>query len=60
MSNILSNLWETIMNNEIKEKSNYEDNTITQGSHEDVEADVTLDNEKENLSQNTDEDENVV
>lgn len=60
MSNILSNLWETIMNNEIKGKSNYEDNTITQDSQEDVEADFTLDNEKEKISQNTDDDENVV
>lgn len=60
MSNILSNLWETIMNNEIKEKSNYEVNTITQDSQEDVEADFTLDNEKEKISQNTDDDGNVV
>lgn len=60
MSNILSNLWETILNNETKEKNNYEDNTITQGSQEDVEADFTLDNTKEEISQNTDDDENVV
>lgn len=60
MSNILSNLWETIMNNEIKEKSNYEVNTITQDSQEDVEADFTLDNEKGKISQNTDDDGNVV
>ncbi|PTQ86910.1 hypothetical protein [Nitrosomonas ureae] len=48
------------MNNEIKEKSNYEVNTITQDSQEDVEADFTLDNEKEKISQNTDDDGNVV
>ena len=33
---------------------------VNKDSQEDVEADFTLDNEKENLSQNTDEDENVV
>ncbi|SOD16002.1 hypothetical protein [Nitrosomonas ureae] len=48
------------MNNETKGKSNYEDNTITQSSQEDVEADLTLDEESEDMAQKLDDDEKVV
>ncbi|PSJ16909.1 hypothetical protein [Nitrosomonas supralitoralis] len=59
MNNIFLNLWKTIiMDNETKENSNLEDNTITQGSQEDVEVDFTLDNEnKEDQKKMTDESE---
>lgn len=60
MNNILLNLWVTIMNNETKDNSNYEDNTITKESVEDVEADFTLENENDEASQKIDEDEEVV
>lgn len=60
MNNILLNLWVTIMNNETKDNSNYEDDTITKESVEDVEADFTLENENDEASQKIDEDEEVV
>lgn len=59
MTNILLNLWVTIMNNETKE-SNYEGNTFTSDSVEDVEADISLDSESNESLQKIDEDEEVV
>ena len=46
MSNFKT-LWERIMNNQNNPNDKENENTVTQGSQEDVEADFTLDNEEE-------------
>ena len=57
MSNILLNLWVTILNNENKEYRNYKDNPATENSVENAEIDFPPDTEDEENLQKVDDDE---